>query len=148
MKIAILMHSSIYTAAIGECLVDIWFAEICQLTSCVFRSQPMLSKSTRFLYGSTASCRSTQRCMYLYGKHVIHLWCAYDMWYTCDTRVVYMLNQCGERVIPMSWCAYDTYPGCGMHTHVVCMWYPCCVHVIPMWHACDTHLIVSLPLWS
>ena len=45
-------HSSYHDAAVGECLVDIWFAEICQLTLCVFGSQSMLSKSTRFLYGS------------------------------------------------------------------------------------------------
>ena len=60
-------HSSYHTTAIGECLVDIWFAEICQLTMCVFGSQSMLSKSTCFLYGSTASCRSIQCCMYQIG---------------------------------------------------------------------------------
>ena len=53
-------HSSYHTTAVGECLVDIWFAEICQLTMCDFGSQSMLSKSTRLLYGSTASCRSIQ----------------------------------------------------------------------------------------
>ena len=31
-----------------------------------YRSQSMLSKSTRFLYGSTASCRSIQCCTYVY----------------------------------------------------------------------------------
>ena len=41
-------HSSYHTTAVGECLVDIWFAEICQLTVCVFESQYMLSKSTVF----------------------------------------------------------------------------------------------------
>ena len=29
-------HSSYHTTAVGECLVNIWFAEICQLTMCVF----------------------------------------------------------------------------------------------------------------
>ena len=51
-------HSSYHTTAVGEYLVDIWFAEICQMTLYVFGSQSMLSKSTRLLYGSTASCRS------------------------------------------------------------------------------------------
>ena len=37
--------------------------EICQLIFCVFGSQSMLSKSTRLLYGSTASCRSIQCCL-------------------------------------------------------------------------------------
>ena len=59
-------HSSYHTTAVGECLVDIWFAEICQLALCVFGSQSMLSKSTRLLYGSTASCRSIQCCVYDY----------------------------------------------------------------------------------
>ena len=58
-KIAILTPH-IIPPAVGKCLVDIWFAEICQLTMCVFGSQTMLS---RFLYGSTASCRSIQCCM-------------------------------------------------------------------------------------
>ena len=56
--------SSYHTTAVGECLVDIWFAEICQLTLCIFESQSVLSKSTGLLYGSTASCRSIQCCMY------------------------------------------------------------------------------------
>ena len=55
--------SSYHTIAVGECLVDIWFAEICQLTLCIFESQSVLSKSTGLLYGSTASCRSIQCCM-------------------------------------------------------------------------------------
>ena len=58
-------HSSYHNAAVGECLVDIWFAEICQLTLCVFGSQSMHSKSPCLLYGSTASCRSIQCCMYI-----------------------------------------------------------------------------------
>ena len=59
--------SSYHTTAVGECLVDIWFAEICQLTLCIFESQSVLSKSTGVLYGSTASCRSIQCCMYVGG---------------------------------------------------------------------------------
>ena len=65
-------HSSYHTTAVGEYLVDIWFAEICQMTLNVFGSQSMLSKSTRLLYGSTASCRSIQCCTItdnsLYGR--------------------------------------------------------------------------------
>ena len=38
--------SSYHTIAVSECLVDIWFAEICQLTLCIFESQSILSKST------------------------------------------------------------------------------------------------------
>ena len=40
-------HSSYHDAAVGECLVDIWFAEICQLTLCVFGSQSMLDWDNR-----------------------------------------------------------------------------------------------------
>ena len=60
-------HSSYHTTAVGECLVDkpIWFAEICQLTMPDFGSQSMLSKGTRLLYGSAASCRSIQCYMYI-----------------------------------------------------------------------------------
>ena len=56
--------SSYHTTAVGECLVDVWFAEICQLNLCIFESQSVLSKSTGLLYGSTASCRFIQCCMY------------------------------------------------------------------------------------
>ena len=49
-------HSLYHTTTVGECVVDIWFAEICQLTMCVFGSQSQaLSKSTGLLCGSTAS---------------------------------------------------------------------------------------------
>ena len=58
-------HSSYHTTAVGKCLVDIWFAEICQLTLCVFANQFMLSKSTCLLYGSSAHCRFIQCCMYM-----------------------------------------------------------------------------------
>ena len=39
-----------HTTAIGECLVDIWFAEICQLSMCDFGSQSMLSKHMSFVW--------------------------------------------------------------------------------------------------
>ena len=65
--------SSYHTTAVCQCLVDIWFVEICQLTLCIFKSQSVLSKSTGLLYGSTASCRSIQCCIYVGGIPIISL---------------------------------------------------------------------------
>ena len=80
--------SSYHTIAVGECLVDIWFAEICQLTLCIFERQSVLSKSTGLLYGSTASCRSIQCCMYLNTwiatRHGFEPdWCHKFVWASC-----------------------------------------------------------------
>ena len=62
-------HSSYHTTAVGECWVDIWFPEICQMTLYVFGSQSMLSKSTCLLYGSTAMQIHTM--LYVYRHYDI-----------------------------------------------------------------------------
>ena len=73
-------HSSYHTTAVGEYLVDIWFVEICQMTLYVFGTQFMLSKSTRLLYGSTASCRSIQclevnKCAFTFSSEIRKIQC-------------------------------------------------------------------------
>ena len=79
-------HSSYHTTAVGECLVHIWFAEICQLTMCVFGSQSMLSKSTR-------------RFVWIYSQLLIH-------------TMLYSVCMSGDHKWLSSW-YYHTLMWCG-----------------------------------